>query len=133
MHSATWTLTSGGLCTSANRTFCFTTSLSPAGMNPSSPSLPQPLLTKFLKLIAATCLMDMSMPVLSGIEATREIRSRPGAQPLIVALTANAFDEDRQACLDAGMNDFLTKPIDRARLLECLTRLLPQVAEAAEA
>ncbi|WP_428927425.1 ATP-binding protein [Marinibacterium sp. SX1] len=78
-------------------------------------------------------LMDMSMPVLSGIEATREIRSRPGAQPLIVALTANAFDEDRQACLDAGMNDFLTKPIDRARLLECLTRLLPQVAEAAEA
>ena len=78
-------------------------------------------------------LMDMSMPVLSGIEATREIRSRPGRQPLIVALTANAFDDDREACLAAGMNDFLTKPVGRGDLVECLSRLRPQVAAAAEA
>lgn len=78
-------------------------------------------------------LMDMSMPVLSGIDATREIRRQPGRQPVIVALTANAFEDDRQACLDAGMDDFLTKPVDRSELIECLSRHRPQVAEAREA
>ncbi|MAY48211.1 MAG: hybrid sensor histidine kinase/response regulator [Rhodobacteraceae bacterium] len=78
-------------------------------------------------------LMDMSMPVLSGIDATREIRSRPGRQPIIVALTANAFDDDREACFAAGMNDFLSKPVGRSDLIECLSRWRGQVAEAPEA
>lgn len=64
--------------------------------------------------------MDMSMPVMSGIDATREIRAGGGRQPVIIALTANAFDSDREACLDAGMDGFLSKPVSRADLLAAL-------------
>ena len=55
-------------------------------------------------------LMDMRMPLMSGIEATRVLRSR-GVETPVVALTANAFDDDRLACLAAGMDDFLVKPL----------------------
>ncbi|NIZ60382.1 hybrid sensor histidine kinase/response regulator [Sedimentitalea sp. CY04] len=66
--------------------------------------------------------MDMSMPVMNGIEATRIIRKCEGAQPVIVALTANAFDSDRDACLEAGMDEFLSKPLNRSDLLAVLQR-----------
>ncbi|MDE4176145.1 ATP-binding protein [Phaeobacter sp. PT47_59] len=68
-------------------------------------------------------LMDMSMPELDGAAATREIRALEGPQPVIVALTANAFDSHRKACLDAGMDHFLQKPIRKAVLLETLATL----------
>jgi signal transduction histidine kinase/CheY-like chemotaxis protein len=56
-------------------------------------------------------LMDMQMPEMDGITATKIIRQTNKPQPWIIALTANALEEDRQICLDAGMNDFVTKPI----------------------
>jgi signal transduction histidine kinase len=55
--------------------------------------------------------MDMQMPEMDGISAVKQIRQSNSYQPWIVALTANALPEDRQLCLDAGMNDFITKPI----------------------
>jgi len=69
-------------------------------------------------------LMDVHMPQVDGLEATRRVRVAEAAMSLprtrIVALTANAFGEDREACLAAGMDDFLVKPLDRDRLAEIL-------------
>jgi CheY-like chemotaxis protein len=75
-------------------------------------------------------LMDVQMPELDGIEATRQIRALPGLSRLpIVAMTANAFAEDRAACLAAGMNDHVAKPVQPAALYETLARWLPSAAE----
>ena len=66
-------------------------------------------------------LMDMQMPNMDGLEATLHLRGLPGHdQTPIIALTANAFEEHRQRCLDAGMNDFLTKPVNPSVLYEVL-------------
>ena len=62
------------------------------------------------------------MPEMDGITATREIRARWTNGPKIVALTANAFEEDREQCLRAGMNDFLTKPVRLDQLAEVILR-----------
>jgi CheY-like chemotaxis protein len=67
-------------------------------------------------------LMDMRMPGMSGLEATRAIRAA-GTRTPVVALTANAFEDDRRACLEAGMNDFLAKPLDPAALDALFGRL----------
>jgi two-component system, sensor histidine kinase and response regulator len=70
-------------------------------------------------------LMDMQMPEMDGVQATREIRSfyRPDELP-IIAMTANARQQDRENCLAAGMNDFLTKPIEPEQLWSVLLRWL---------
>jgi CheY-like chemotaxis protein/HPt (histidine-containing phosphotransfer) domain-containing protein len=77
-------------------------------------------------------LMDLQMPELDGLAATRVLRSMPGwAKVPILALTANVFTEDRERCLAAGMNDFVAKPVDPAKLRAVLQRWLAAEGRAA--
>ena len=80
------------------------------------------------QLAADLILMDCQMPRLDGFDATRQLRDwerRQARRALpIIALTASAFAEDRQRCLDAGMNDFLAKPVNAGELFDCLKKHL---------
>ncbi|MCD9016713.1 hybrid sensor histidine kinase/response regulator [Parachryseolinea silvisoli] len=72
-------------------------------------------------------LMDVQMPVMDGLEATRRIRLRTDSQPLIVAMTANAMQGDREICLQAGMDDYISKPIKLENLVELLEKWALQI------
>jgi CheY-like chemotaxis protein len=78
-------------------------------------------------------LMDVQMPEVDGLAASRTIRASEidtGVHTTIIALTANALDRDRRACLDAGMDDYLSKPLELDALRAALDRWLPIVAVA---
>ena len=68
-------------------------------------------------------LMDIKMPILDGMEATRLIKAKTPDLP-IVALTANAFDSDRHAALEAGCDDFLSKPINADRCIQTIAKFI---------
>lgn len=75
-------------------------------------------------------LMDIQMPEMDGRDATRQIRNMEGSTASskdlpILAMTANVFAEDKQACLQVGMNDFITKPVDPANLFSMIAKWLP--------
>jgi signal transduction histidine kinase/ligand-binding sensor domain-containing protein/DNA-binding response OmpR family regulator len=67
-------------------------------------------------------LMDMQMPEMDGLDATRAIRSAHVPQPVIVALTANATKEDREHCFESGMDDYISKPIKLEQLMQILEK-----------
>ena len=68
-------------------------------------------------------LMDIKMPIMDGLQATRLIRAEMPDLP-IIALTANAFDDDRQQALDAGCNHFISKPVNAALCLELIAKYI---------
>ncbi len=73
-------------------------------------------------------LMDLQMPVMGGLEASEKIRNMNlKKSPYIVAMTANAFEEDRQACFNAGMDNFISKPIRKQRLQEVIKEVAAKV------
>ncbi len=71
-------------------------------------------------------LMDCQMPEMDGIEATRQIRARKpdGRRVPIIAMTASVMAEDRRACFEAGMDDYIAKPVQSRRLVETLSKWL---------
>ena len=80
-------------------------------------------------------LMDCNMPELDGLEATRQLRAGAAGvrdtRITVIALTANAMDGDREACLAAGMNDFLSKPVSIQSLRESIERARPRLSRTA--
>ncbi|HEY8403384.1 MAG TPA: ATP-binding protein [Flavobacteriales bacterium] len=76
--------------------------------------------------------MDMQMPGMDGLEATRQLRAKYGERTRIVAVTANAFNDDREECLKVGMNAFLSKPFDHAQLTAVLSQLYSKELPSSE-
>ena len=115
----------------------FQTTLSRMGYKPQLVSNGQEVMDALRKKVYDLVLMDLHMPVMDGLEATRRISIEINTdyRPHVVALTAAVMKQDKQRCLDAGMQDFLTKPIERnelQRILSTCPRLDKRVAEGKE-
>ncbi len=70
-------------------------------------------------------LMDCQMPIMDGFEASRQIRQLEQPQPIIIAVTANALVGERERCLNAGMNDYLSKPFQAEQLVALVKKWVP--------
>ena len=70
-------------------------------------------------------LMDVQMPEMDGLEASQLIRKQISKQPVIIAATANAMREDRESCMQAGMDDYISKPLELEVLVKMLERWAP--------
>ncbi|WP_041734639.1 response regulator [Dyadobacter fermentans] len=80
------------------------------------------MLEKVDKTTYDVILMDMQMPQMDGLEATRQIKARETLHPYIIAMTANALQQDKERCLAAGMDDYLSKPVILDDLVELLEK-----------
>jgi len=100
--------------------------LESAGLSVSLAVQGEQALTKLAAETFDVVLMDVQMPVMDGLETTRRMRGMPGLGELpVIAVTAHAMAQDRQRCLDAGMNDYISKPIDPEELGRLLVRWVP--------
>lgn len=72
-------------------------------------------------------LLDIQMPKVDGLEVAREIRKMERKQPVIIAITANALEGDREICLNAGMDDYIAKPVEIHRLESVLKKYIPVI------
>jgi CheY-like chemotaxis protein len=97
--------------------------LSKLGYNAALANNGQEVLDKLNEAFFDLVFMDIQMPVMDGFEATKRIRSDFATQPKIVAMTANAMAEDRDACLAAGMDDYMSKPINLQELVLMLEKI----------
>ena len=107
------------------------TLLEQAGLKVSAVENGRQAVDEALKGDCQVILMDVQMPVMDGLEATREIRNQErvtGGHVPVIALTAHAMHGDRERCLQAGMDDYLTKPLSKNELFEVLTRYLTSTA-----
>lgn len=86
----------------------------------------QKAVNNFLSRSYDLIFMDIQMPIMSGLDATKSIRQTPNHQPWIIGLSANAFSESRDSALNAGMDDYLTKPLQIKSLIAALQRIPQQ-------
>jgi CheY-like chemotaxis protein len=86
---------------------------------------------KFDELFYDLILMDVQMPEMDGLEATRLIRLKHYHQPVIISMTANAMAEDREACMKAGMDDYISKPVKLEVLVALLEKWSQEIAKKA--
>lgn len=104
--------------------------LNKLGYEPKLANNGQEAIEMLRKVAFDVVLMDVQMPVMDGLEATKTIRKDFIKQPLIVAMTANALVEDREICLSAGMDKYVSKPIKMEELLQVLSEVSQQIAES---
>jgi CheY-like chemotaxis protein len=96
--------------------------LNKMGYNPDTAENGKEVLTQLQQQPYDIIFMDIQMPEMDGLEATRTIRSGNGHQPVIIAITANATCQDREECLAQGMNDYLSKPVNIGELIHTLEK-----------
>jgi CheY-like chemotaxis protein len=104
--------------------------LNKLGYQPDIAENGQEVLDKMHAVSYDTILMDVQMPEMDGLEASRIIRQKMGSQPVIIALTANAMQEDQDICMQSGMDDYLSKPIRVEQLMRMLEKWALKVKES---